>query len=57
MERFEKVSYFSPNPIVNVDRWAWARRLWVWHNEYIVDCLADASRRKGRKRTQRGRWN
>lgn len=56
MERFEKYSYFSPCPIVNVDRWAWARKLWNWHNQYIVDCLADESRRKGRKKTMRGRW-
>lgn len=56
MECFEKFSYFSPRPIVNVDRWAWARRLWVWHNQYVVDCLADESRRKGRKKTMRGRW-
>lgn len=54
--QYYKGDLFRESPIVNVDRWAWARTLWRWHNEWIVDCLADESRRMGRKRSQRGKW-
>ena len=40
--------------IMNVERWLWARRIWRWQNEAVVDRLARESLR--RERSSRGPW-